>query len=170
MSLVLLLGGLDTVKSQLGYMFYHLATHDDDRQRIIDEPEIAPAAVEEFLRAFAIVMDGRKLAQDIDFHGCPMKKGDMVMLTLAAASRDTTEFDHADQVDFDRKAVTHFSFASGPHRCLGSHLARLELKVVLEEWHKRIPHYQLDPTRRPDQIVESGPQLGLSALPLVWEV
>ena len=167
MSLVLLLGGLDTVKSQLGYMFYHLATHDADRQRIIDDPEIAPAAVEEFLRAYAIVMDGRKLAQDIDFHGCPMKEGDMVMLTLAAASRDTTEFDHADQVDFDREAVTHFSFASGPHRCLGSHLARLELKVALQEWHKRIPHYQLDPMRGPEQIVESGPQLGLSALPLV---
>ena len=170
MSLVLLLGGLDTVKSQLGYMFYHLATHDEDRQRIVDEPEIAPAAVEEFLRAYAIVMDGRKLAQDIDFHGCPMKKGDMVMLTLAAASRDTTEFDHADKVDFDREAVTHFSFASGPHRCLGSHLARLELKVTLQEWHKRIPKYKLDPNGSPDQIVESGPQLGLNKLPLVWEV
>lgn len=170
MALVLLLGGLDTVKSQLGYIFYHLATHDDDRQRIVDEPGIAPAAVEEFLRAYAIVMDGRKLAQDIDFHGCPMKKGDMVMLTLAAASRDTTEFEHADQVDFDRKAVTHFSFGSGPHRCLGSHLARLELKIVLEEWHKRIPHYKIDPAANRDEIVESGPQLGLSKLPLVWEV
>jgi cytochrome P450 len=170
MSLVLLLAGLDTVKSQMGYMFFHLATHPEDRQRIIDEPEIAPAAVEEFLRANAIVMDGRKLAQDVDFHGCPMKKGDMVMLTLAAASRDTTDFDHADQIDFDRKAVTHFSFGSGPHRCLGSHLARLELRVVLEEWHKRIPHYKLDPSVAREDIVESGPQLGLSSLPLVWEV
>lgn len=170
MSLVLLLGGLDTVKSQLGYMFYHLATHDADRQRLVDEPEIAPAAVEEFLRAFAIVMDGRKLAQDVDFHGCPMKKGDMVMLTLAAASRDTTAFDNAEVVDFDREHVTHFSFGSGPHRCLGSHLARLELKIVLEEWHKRIPDYRLDPSVDPSTIVESGPQLGLSQLPLVWEV
>ncbi len=170
MSLVLLLGGLDTVKSQLGYIFYHLATHDADRQRIIDDPAIAPAAVEELLRAYAIVMDGRKLAQDVDFHGCPMKKGDMVMLTLAAASRDTSEFENGDQVDFDRKAVTHFSFASGPHRCLGSHLARLELRIALEEWHKRIPHYRLDPSASPEDIVESGPQLGLNRLPLVWEV
>jgi len=170
MSLVLLLAGLDTVKSQLGYMFYHLATHPEDRQRIIDEPEIAAAAVEEFLRANAIVMDGRKLAQDVDFHGCPMKRGDMVMLTLAAASRDTTEFDHADQIDFDRKTVTHFSFGSGPHRCLGSHLARLELRIVLEEWHKRIPHYALDPAVAREDIVESGPQLGLSSLPLVWGI
>jgi cytochrome P450 len=169
-SLVLLLGGLDTVKSQLGYMFHHLATHDADRQRLIDEPEIAPAAVEEFLRAFAIVMDGRKLAQDIDFHGCPMKKGDMVMLTLAAASRDTEAFANADQVDFDREAVTHFSFGSGPHRCLGSHLARLELAVALQEWHRRIPHYRLDPDASPEEIVESGPQLGLNRLPLVWDV
>ena len=170
MALVLLLGGLDTVKSQLGYMFYHLATHDSDRQRIIDDPAVVPAAVEEFLRAYAIVMDGRKLAQDIDFHGCPMKKGDMVMLTLAAASRDSEAFAHGDVVDFDREAVTHFSFASGPHRCLGSHLARLELRIALEEWHKRIPHYRLDPSAATDDIVESGPQLGLNRLPLVWEV
>jgi cytochrome P450 len=92
------------------------------------------------------------------------------MLTLAAASRDTTEFERAGEVDFDRKAVTHFSFGSGPHRCLGSHLARLELKIVLEEWHKRIPHYRIDPATSRDDIVESGPQLGLSQLPLVWEV
>lgn len=170
MALVLLLAGLDTVKSQLGYIFFHLATHDGDRQRLIDDPSLAPAAVEELLRAFAIVMDGRKVAEDVDFHGCPMKKGDMVMLTLAAASRDTTEFENADVVDFDRKAVTHFSFGSGPHRCLGSHLARLELAVAIQEWHKRIPHYELDPSVPLDQIVESGPQLGLSSLPLVWEV
>ncbi|MCW2498447.1 MAG: hypothetical protein JWN87_123 [Frankiales bacterium] len=169
MSLVLILAGLDTVKSQLGYAFYHLATHDDDRQRIIDDPSIAPAAVEELLRAFAIVMDGRRVEEDMDFHGCPMKKGDMVMLTLAAASRDTLEFEHAEKVDFDREAVTHFSFGSGPHRCLGSHLARLELTVALQEWHKRIPHYRLDPSVGPDEIVESGPQLGLSKLPLVWD-
>ena len=170
MSLVLLLAGLDTVKSQLGYMFFHLATHPEDRERIVNEPELAANAVEEFLRAFAIVMDGRKLAQDVEFHGCPMKKGDMVMLTLAAASRDTTAFDHAEVVDFDRKAVTHFSFGSGPHRCLGSHLARLELRIVLEEWHKRIPVYELDPSVDLSTIVETGPQLGLSSLPLVWEV
>lgn len=170
MSLVLLLAGLDTVKSQLGYMFFHLATHDDHRQRIIDDPSITANAVEEFLRAYAIVMDGRKLAQDVDFHGCPMKEGDMVMLTLAAASRDTVEFDRADEVDFDRERVVHFSFGSGPHRCLGSHLARLELKIVLEEWHKRIPHYRIDPSVDRATIVESGPQLGLSTLPLVWEV
>jgi cytochrome P450 len=170
MSLVLLLAGLDTVKSQLGYIFFHLATHPQDRQRLIDDPSLAPAAVEELLRAFAIVMDGRKLAQDIDFHGCPMKKGDMVMLTLAAASRDTTEFDHAETVDFDREAVTHMSFGSGPHRCLGSHLARLELAVAIQEWHERIPHYALDPAVDRNDIVESGPQLGLSSLPLVWEV
>jgi cytochrome P450 len=170
MALVLLLAGLDTVKSQLGYIFFHLATHPEDRQRLIDDPSLAPAAVEELLRAFAIVMDGRKLAEDVDFHGCPMKKGDMVMLTLAAASRDTSEWDNAEKVDFDRQAVTHMSFGSGPHRCLGSHLARLELAVAIQEWHERIPHYTLDPSVAREDIVESGPQLGLSSLPLVWEV
>ena len=104
-------------------------------------------------------MDGRKLAEDIEFHGCPMKKGDMVMLTLAAASRDTKAFEHGEVVDFDRKAVTHFSFGSGPHRCLGSHLARLELKIVLEEWHKRIPVYEATVGRREDDRGDQ-PQAG----------
>lgn len=164
---VLLLAGLDTVKSQLGYMFLHLAQHPEYRKRIISEPSIIPSAVEEYLRIFAIVMDGRKVKRDVDFHGCPMKKDDMVMLCIPAASRDEAEFEHPDQVDFDRDTNRHLAFAAGPHRCLGSHLARVELAVALDEWHKLIPDYT---AVHPEKLKETGPQLGLDELHLQWEV
>jgi cytochrome P450 len=164
---VLLLAGLDTVKSQLGYMFFHLAGNPGHRHRIIEEPAVVPGAVEEYLRAFSIVMDGRKLAQDTVFHGCPMKKGDMVMLSIPSASRDPREFPNPDSIDFDRKVNRHVAFAAGPHRCLGAHLARLELGVALEEWHRLIPNYSAVET---DALRETGPQLGLDSLQLRWEV
>lgn len=164
---VLLLAGLDTVKSQLGYMFLHLAAHPEHRRRVVTEPAVIPGAVEEYLRAFSIVMDGRKLAQDVEFHGCPMKKGDMVMLSVPSASRDPREFADPDAINFDRKANRHVAFAAGPHRCLGAHLARHELAIALEEWHRLIPDYVAVET---DALRETGPQLGLDSLSLRWEV
>ena len=148
-------------------MFFHLAGNPDHRRRIIDEPAVVPGAVEEYLRAFSIVMDGRKLAQDTVFHGCPMKKGDMVMLSIPSASRDPLEFPNPEEIDFDRKVNRHVAFAAGPHRCLGAHLARLELGVALEEWHRLIPNYSAIGT---DDLRETGPQLGLDSLQLRWEV
>ncbi len=163
----LVLAGLDTVKSQLGYTFLHLATHDDDRRRICDEPEIIPAAVEEFCRAYPLIMDGRKVAEDVDFHGCPMKKGQMVQLTLLAAVRDPRVTERADEVVLDRERNNHIAFGAGPHRCLGSHLTRMEMAVLLEEWHKRIPDYRLAVDRR--EIIERQGQLSLRALPITWK-
>ena len=84
----LTLGSLDTLKSQLGWCFYHLATHPEDRRRLVAEPGLIPGAVEEFLRAYPIVPMARKVTRDVDFHGCPMRKGDMVMLTYPSATRD----------------------------------------------------------------------------------
>jgi cytochrome P450 len=167
MSEVLLLAGLDTVKSQLSYVFYHLATTPGDREWIVREPEIIPSAVEEFLRAHNIVMGARQVARDTDFHGCPMKKGDMVMVAGASGSRDETEYDNATKIQLDRKVNRHFSFAAGPHRCVGAHLARTELAIALEEWHKRIPSYRVANT---DGLVESGPQVGIEKLHLAWDV
>jgi cytochrome P450 len=164
---VLLLAGLDTVKSQLGYMFFHLSGHPEHRHRIIAEPSVIPGAVEEYVRAYSIVMDGRKVKQDTDFHGCPMKKGDMVMLSIPSASRDPQEFPDPGAIDFERSVNRHVAFAAGPHRCLGAHLARLELGVALDEWHKLIPDYRALDT---DALRETGPQLGLDSLQLTWEV
>ena len=85
-----MLAGLDTVKSALSYSFLHLATHDTDRRRVVDDPSIIPSAIEEFLRAYPLVMEGRKLSQDIDFHGVPMRAGEMVMLALPASCTTPT--------------------------------------------------------------------------------
>ena len=164
--LLMFMAGLDTVSVTLGWTFLHLARNDDDRQRIVDDPDLIPGAVEEFLRAFAIVVPARKVMKDVDVQGCPMKAGDMVSIPLNAATRDDAAFPNAATVDITRKPNNHIAFGAGPHRCLGSHLARRELKIALEEWHKRIPHYRVAENA---ELVETGGQLGLEALPLEWE-
>jgi cytochrome P450 len=164
--LLMFMAGLDTVSVTLGWIFLHLARNDGDRTRIVDDPRLIPTAIEEFLRAFAIVIPARKVMEDVELQGCPMKAGDMVNIPLNAATRDDAAFPNATTVDITRKPNNHIGFGAGPHRCLGSHLARRELKIALEEWHKRIPHYRLAPDAH---LTETGGQLGLETLPLVWE-
>ena len=162
----LMLAGLDTVKSALSYTLLYLATHPADRIRIAEHEELIPTAIEELLRAFPLVMEGRKLGSDIDFHGAAMRRGDMVMLLLPAIMHDPEAFDRPDEVIIDRARNNHLSFGGGPHRCLGSHLARMEMAVGLEEWHRRIPDYRL--ACPPEEVIERGGQLSLRSLPLEW--
>jgi len=162
----LTLGSLDTLKSQLGWCFYHLAAHPDDRRRLIAEPELIPSAVEEFLRAYPIVPMARKVTRDIDFHGCPMRKGDMVMLTYPSATRDPREFPDADKVILDRFPNRHMAFGVSEHRCLGSHLARNEMQTAIREWHRLIPDYRLAGDEPP--LAHHG-QISLMSLPLAWD-
>jgi cytochrome P450 len=164
----LVLAGLDTVKSALSYSLLHLATHEADRQRVAHDFSVIPSAIEEFLRAFPLVMEGRKLSADVEFHGCPMRQGDMVMLALPAVMHDPDYFDRPDEVIIDRPRNNHMSFGAGPHRCLGSHLARMEMIVGLEEWHRRIPDYSLSCAVA--DVIERGGQLSLRSLPLAWPV
>jgi cytochrome P450 len=162
--LLLFMAGLDTVSNQLSYTMLHLASHPTDRARIVAEPALIPKAVEEMLRAYPIVQTARKATQDMDFHGCPVKPGDMASFPLALAGRDDAVYEDARRVDLDRGVTRHLSFGGGPHRCLGSHLARQEMVVVLEEWHKRIPNYELA-----EQAKEHGGQIfGLDSLNLTW--
>jgi len=163
---VLVMAGLETTAGQLSFMFHYLAGDADARHRIRSDPAIIPAAVEEFLRAHAIVLPGRKVTRDIDFHGCPMKKGDMVMLPLPAANRCPAQVDHPDQIDFDRSNNRHIGFGLGAHRCLGLHLARRELSTALQVWHELIPDYRLANVK---PLVERGGQIGLEELPLAWD-
>lgn len=162
--LLLFMAGLDTVAAQLSYAFHHLATHAQDRQRLVDDPTLIPHALEELLRAYPIVQTGRVATEDTDFHGCPVKAGDTAHFPLSMAGRDDNAFPNAKTVDFDRTDVRHISFGAGPHRCLGSHLARQELVLVLEEWHKRIPQYELvgEPSEHP------GGVYGISQMTLRW--
>jgi cytochrome P450 len=163
--LLLFMAGLDTVASQLSYAMLHLATHPADRARIVAEPELIPRAVEELLRVYPIVQTARKATRDMDFHGCPVKAGDMAAFPMAFAGRDETAYPDARRVEFDREVTRHLSFGAGPHRCLGSHLARQELAVILEEWHRRIPEYEVV-----EQPVEHGGQVfGLDSLNLCWD-
>ncbi|HEY3714654.1 MAG TPA: cytochrome P450 [Jatrophihabitantaceae bacterium] len=166
--LLMFQAGLDTVAAQLTYAFHHLAAHPADRERIVAEPSLIPTANEELLRYYSIVAPGRKVMQDTEVAGCPIRAGDMVLLPLAAANRDPKEFERAEEVVIDRAASHHIAFGAGPHRCLGSHLARLELKVAMEAWHQRIPEYRLDTTV---PVTEHAAGLiGLDNLPLVWDV
>jgi cytochrome P450 len=141
--ILLMIAGIDTTWSAVGASLWHLAQHPADRKRLATEPEIMGTAVEEFLRAYAPVTMARLVAQDLEFRGCPMKEGDWLLLPFPAANRDPEVFPDADQVLLDRQENRHVAFGLGPHRCLGSNLARMELRVALEEWMARYPDFEL---------------------------
>jgi cytochrome P450 len=168
---VLVLAGLDTTRAELGYMFRHLATHPEHRRALIDDPSLVPSAVDEVLRYYTIVFgDGRKVTQDIEFHGVQLKRGDMVYGLVSAANRDPRAYERADEFLPDRKRNNHMGFASGPHRCLGQHLARREMQVAVEEWLRVIPDFEIAADEQ--DLVErgGGSMMTLMDLPLSWEV
>jgi hypothetical protein len=140
---LLLIAGIDTTWSAIGSSLWHLATHPDDVAQLNAQPELWPTAIEEFLRAYAPVTMARMVANDIDFDGCPMRKDDWVLLPFPAANRDPDEFDRADEVLINRQVNRHAAFGLGIHRCLGSNLARLELRVAVETFVKRYPKFEL---------------------------
>lgn len=169
---LLLIAGIDTTWSAIGSSLWHLATHPDDRDRLVAEPELIPTAIEELLRAYAPVTMARLVAADVDFHGCAMKADDWVLLPFPAANRDPAAFEQADTVVIDRQANRHAAFGLGIHRCIGSNLARLELRVAIEEFLARIPEFCLatgnaDGDGHGDGVVWSVGQIrGPRSLPL----
>ncbi len=140
---LLLIAGIDTTQSSIGAALNYLATHPEDRQRLVDDPELIPTAIEEILRAYSPVTMARVAAKDTEIAGCPVHEGEKVYLPFGAGNRDPEKFERADEVVIDRAENRHFAFGLGIHRCLGSNLARLELKVALEEWLKRFPDFEL---------------------------
>jgi cytochrome P450 len=163
---VLVLAGLDTTRGQSGYLWHHLATHDEDRRRLVADPSLGKGAIEETLRLYTIIIgDGRKVAQDCDFHGVPLQQGQMAWLSVAGANRDPRVFEDPTTFKLDRYGNKHLGFAGGPHRCLGAHLARQEMAIALEEWHRRIPEYRLGEA----PVYERGGMLTLFSLPLEWD-
>jgi len=141
---LLIIAGLDTVTATLDCFVHRLARHPEERRLLVDDPSLAPAVVEEYMRFEAPVMvTPRTVKQDVTLGGVDLRAGDNVTLVLGAGNLDDAEFDHAETVDFDRGRNRHLSFGGGSHRCLGSHLARLEVRVALEEWHRRIPDYRI---------------------------
>jgi cytochrome P450 len=140
-----LIAGLDTVTATLDCMFSFLAQHPEQRQQLVDDPSLIPNAIEEMLRWETPVMGIARVAvQDTELNGCPIGAGDQIMIMIGSANTDEAEFPDADVVRFDREVNRHLAFGGGIHRCLGSHLARMELRVALREWHKRIPEYEIE--------------------------
>jgi hypothetical protein len=140
---LLLIAGIDTTWSGIGSCIWHLATHPQDRRRLVQEPQLMPTAIEEFLRAYAPVTMAREVVKETSINGCTFKPGQMVMLSFPAANRDPAVFPDADKVIIDRKENRHAAFGLGIHRCIGSNLARMEMTVAVEELLKRIPEFSL---------------------------
>ncbi|HZQ84376.1 MAG TPA: cytochrome P450 [Acidimicrobiales bacterium] len=141
-----LIAGLDTVTASLDCFFGYLVDHPDARRKLAEEPESIPQVVEEMLRWETPVMGCARVAtSDVEIDDFEVGEGEMVMALLGAANVDATEFPGADQLVWDRDANRHLAFGGGIHRCLGSHLARLELRVALREWHRRVPDYARKP-------------------------
>ncbi len=140
---LLLIAGIDTTWSAIGSSIWHLATHPDDLRRLVDDPDVTQFAIEEFLRAYAPVTMARLVKDDHEFHGCPMKADEWVLLPFPAANRDPAFFDDAESFVIDRAENRHAAFGLGIHRCLGSNLARLELRVAVEEFVRRFPRFEL---------------------------
>ena len=140
---LLLIAGIDTTWSAIGSSIWHLATHPGDLERLHDDPSVMLFALEEFLRAYAPVTMARLVTDDHDFHGCPMRRDDWVLLPFPAANRDPAVFDDPDEFRIDRAENRHAAFGLGIHRCLGSNLARLELRVAIEEFVRRFPRFEL---------------------------
>jgi cytochrome P450 len=141
--ILLMVAGIDTTWSSIGSSIWHLAQHPADLQRMVSEPELLPTAIEELLRMYAPVTMARIVSQDAEIGGCPVKAGDSVLLPFPAANRDPEVFPDADKVIIDREENRHVAFGLGIHRCLGSNLARLELRVAVEVFIQRFPKFEL---------------------------
>jgi cytochrome P450 len=164
-----LIAGLDTVSDSLTCMFAFLVNNPERRQQIVDDPDIIASAVEEMLRWESPVPYGipRVATTDVELpNGTTIPEGTAVSISYGAANVDPAAFADAFEVRFDREANRHIAFGGGAHRCLGSHLARRELRVALAEWHRRIPNYQLKPGHE-DLHYASGLR-HVEDLTLVW--
>ncbi len=131
-----------------------------------EHPEKHADAIEEILRAFSVVTAQRLVTKDVDFAGVSMKKGEWVTVNYALANLDPAEYPEPLQLQLDRTPNRHLAFSFGAHRCIGSHLARRELKIAFEEWFARIPPFRLKPGA--DPVMHAGGVFGIDKLERVW--
>jgi cytochrome P450 len=161
----LFIGGLDTVSTSMGLQFRHLAEHPDHQATLRANPDMIPDAIEELLRAYSPILNRRLCIKDKTLHGATIRAGDMVMVPTFLANRDPEAYSRPDEVILDRKPK-HLTFATGPHLCLGIHLARRELRIAMEEFLAHIPEFGI----APGAVIETYLQGTISpvAVPLVW--
>ena len=162
---LLLIAGIDTTWSAIGASLWHLAAHPADRERLVAAPDLLATAMEEFLRAYAPVTMARLVKEDMHWHDVDMKADDWILLSFPAANRDPAQFDQAAQVVIDREVNRHAAFGLGIHRCVGSHLARMELRVALEVWLSRVPVFSLARSVRGDLVDGPDPRAANPAAP-----
>lgn len=165
--LLLFAAGLDTVANALAFAMQFMANRPDLQARLSADPALIPEAVEELLRKFGVPMPARTATRDFNFGGAEIRKGERVLLMLPACNLDPKEFTDPTAFDLERKNKAHIAFNIGPHRCIGSHLARLELKVFWEEWLRRIPSFRLDPAR--PATYRAGLTLAVQELGIAWD-
>ena len=166
--LLMFMAGLDTVTAELTYGMAHLAMNPADRQELVDHPEIVDNVTEELLRAYSIIHVPREASEDTEIGGCPIKAGEFVTVSLPSVGRDGNQHEDPLNIDFYRERNTHLTFGAGPHRCLGSHLARHELSIGYSEWHRLIPDYWIAEDHKATE--STGPIMSLDSLPLRWNV
>lgn len=164
---LLIAGGLDTVASMLGFITLFLARNPAHRQQLIDSPTLIPNAMEEMMRRHHIANIARTVVRDMDYKGVHFKAGDIIMTPTSLAGLDEQRYPNAMTVDFHRGDKKHLVFGRGPHQCIGSFLARTEIRVFLTEWLKRIPHFEVKAGDEP--VIRSGKANRISYLPLTWK-
>jgi cytochrome P450 len=165
---LILLGGMDTVVTAMSFTAHFLAKSPTHRRQLIEQSALIPKAVDELLRRFPVVNQGRIVRNDITYKNVAMKAGDMLIMPTPLANLDERRFPNPLDVDFNRSTALQSTFGNGPHRCPGSNLGRTELKVFLEEWLKQIPNFEVDPNGKVG--MRSGINGTLYQLPLVWPI
>lgn len=163
---LLMMGGLHTVQSTLAWALVYLINNPSQREEVIANPAVIPQAVEELLRIEGAVIPGRRATRDVEFGGVQIAKDEQLILMLCGANRDPAEFPESEEFSINRFPNRHLSFGAGAHRCLGSHLARIELKIALEELHRRIPDYQLIESDPP--VFHSTQVRGCKQMPITF--
>lgn len=166
MATLVLIGGLDTVASMLGFCAHFLARNPEQRKQLIDHPELIPNAVEELIRRHGVAQPSRIIMKDHEYKGVAFKAGDQIILSTMMHGLDERKFPDPLKVDFKRVNPIHSAFGNGPHRCPGSFLARTEIKVFLQEWTQRIPDFHVKPGETPR--IRTGVNGSFYYLPLAW--
>ena len=168
MSFVLFLGGMDTVTNVTGFAFQQLAKMPDVQARLAADPSLIPAFADEAVRLYGVVNTPRLVVQDQQIGDASFREGEMVLNILCLGSRDPAKFDAPNAFDLDRKKTAHLTFSSGPHLCVGHVLGRAELRILTEEWVKRVPAFQATPGEK--HAFRIGTVMALETLPLEWTV
>jgi cytochrome P450 len=166
-AVLLFIAGLDTVVNGASFLMLHLAQDFALQEQLRANPKIIPEAVEEMLRRYTFTVPVRFVAKDVVYEGVTMKAGERVLMFDPGADLDPKQFKNPETFDLKREEKTHIAFGAGPHRCLGSHLARVELQIITEQMMSRLPQFRLDPQKTP--TFHGGHVIGPASVSLVWD-